>query len=75
MESSTVPSPTGSFKRQSVVMPPSASAWATIMWMLLDPTSIAARRNDSRLSCLWDKRDVAAARVIVKEYTIKAEPE
>jgi hypothetical protein len=45
------------------------------MWMLLDPTSMAARRKDSRLSCLWDKRDEEAVNVMAGEYTIKSGPE
>ena len=39
------PSPTISFIRQSVVSPPSPSAWAMTMWMLFEPTSMAASRS------------------------------
>src|SRR5439155_24520119 len=42
------PSPIISFIRHSVVIPPSTSASATIMWMLLEPTSMAAMRIDWR---------------------------
>ena len=41
------PRPVGSFIRHSVVTPPSGSIWATIMWIELLPTSIAAKRSDS----------------------------
>jgi hypothetical protein len=63
------PSPTISFIRQRVVIPPSTSASAMIMWMLLDPMSMAAMRMD------WRGRAIRAGglrRLVMVEAAIEA---